>query len=294
MHQAREIKRTSSLLPGGLSAFTTIIVFVVLIIGGLSLAPLTSFKFLPTHTLPSITVRYNWPNISGRVIEMQVTGPLEGAFSTIRGIRRINSESSRGSGRISLSFDKTTDMDAVRFEAAALIRQVYPTLPEGVSRPVLTLNRPDAGETALLTYTINANTTVYTIGKYAEDVIKRRLSDIPGVYSINISGTRPFEWELAYDPEKLYESGIDQSAIQRAINDYLRVRELGMVLWDRRGSVENRINLLFKGNPGGTFDWENIPVTVSGGRIIRLTEVASPVYVEQSPGSYYRGKSCVC
>jgi multidrug efflux pump subunit AcrB len=81
---------------------------------------------------------------------MEVTGPLEGAFSTVRGVREISSESSMGSGSINISFDKTTDMDAARFEIAALIRQVYPGLPEGVSRPVLTVNRPGENEPALL------------------------------------------------------------------------------------------------------------------------------------------------
>jgi len=279
---------TRTLLPRGLSAFTTNIIFVVLIIGGISLAPLTSFKFLPSRTLPSITVSYMWPNISGRVIEMQVTGPLEGAFSTVRGINEIESNSYRGGGWIRISFDKSADMDAARFEIAALIRQVYPGLPEGVSRPALTLNRPDDGETALLTYTINANTTVYTIGRYAEDVIKRGISDIPGLYSVTIDGMLPFEWEIVYDPEKLHELGIDQNMLRSAISRYLNVREMGQVLDDSDGERENRINLLFRGNPGGEFEWEDIPVAVSGNRIVNLTEVARPSWVEQQARRYYR------
>lgn len=280
--------RQPGLLPWGMSAFTTNIIFVVLIIGGIALAPLTSFKFKPTRALPSISVSYNWPNISGRVIEMQVTGPLESAFSTVRGIRNINSVSSRGSGRINMAFDKTADMDAIRFEIAALIRQVYPKLPEGVSRPSLTLNRPGENEPPLITYTINAKTTVFTIGKYAEDVIKRRLSDIPGVYSIDITGTLPYEWELQYDADRMQELGIDHTKLRASINNYLSVHEMGQVLLDRDGDTENRINLLFRGNPGDNFDWEHIPVAVSGGRIVKLTEVAQPWYVEQAPNSYYR------
>jgi multidrug efflux pump subunit AcrB len=278
----------AGLLPGRLSAFTINIIFVVLIIGGISLAPLTSFKFLPSRTLPSITVTFSWPNISGRIIEMEVTGQLEAAFSTVRGIREISSQSARGSGSINISFDKTTDMDATRFEIAALIRQVYPGLPEGVSRPLLTLNRPDDRETALLTYTINANTTVYTIGRYGEDVIKRRLSDIPGVYSVNIAGMLPFEWELEYDTGKLYELGLEQNTLRTAIGDYLRVHEMGQVLTGRDTESENRVNLLFRGNNTGSFRWEDIPVGVSGDRIIRLTEVVRPAYIEQRATRYYR------
>jgi multidrug efflux pump subunit AcrB len=284
----RNNKGDLHLMPGGMSAFTTIVIFVVLILGGISLAPLTSFKFLPESSLPSITVRYSWPNISGRVIEMQVTSPLEGAFSTIRGLKGINSESSRGSGRITLSFHKKTDMDEVRFEVSALIRQVYPTLPEGVSRPQLSLNRPDAGERALLTYTINAKATVQSIGRIAEDLISRRLAEIPGIYNVHISGVRNLEWEMNYDPGKLTDLGLTAGSIRNAIINYFSVREPGQAVLSRAAGRENKITLLFRGNTRDILDWEQIPVALSGDKIVRLTEVVKPLYVEQSPNSYYR------
>ncbi len=276
------------LMPGGLSAFTVNIIFVVLVIAGLSLAPLVSFMFMPTRSLPSITVSYNWPNVSGRVIEMEVTGPLEGAFSTVRGVTQISSQSSRGRGWVEMEFDKATDMDAVRFEVASLIRRVYPNLPDGVSRPEVRLNRPGDDERAIMTYTVNANATTYSIGRYAEDVVKRQLSDIPGVYEVRVTGTRPFEWVLKYDSERLHSLGLDQNSLQGAIQEYLSAREMGQVLESRTEEREERINLLFRGNPQNNFTWENIPVTVSGNRIIYLTEVARPAYVEQQPVSYYR------
>jgi multidrug efflux pump subunit AcrB len=276
------------LRPGGFSAFTIIVIFVVLIIAGISLIPLTSFKFLPTRTLPSISVSYQWPNISGRVIEMQVTGPLEGAFSTVRGIKEISSESSRGMGRITIAFDKSSDMDAVRFEIATLIRQVYPGLPEGVSRPVLTLNRPDDNETALITYTINASASLHFIGRYAEDIIQGQLSDIQGVYSINIYGAVPYEWELVYDSHRLQELGIEPGTLRSAVNSYMSVNELGQVIQNTEDNEQRTINLLLRGNTHDNFDWENIPVAMSGDRVIRLTEVARASFVEQQPTSFYR------
>lgn len=62
--------------PGVFSPFTTIVVFVVLIIAGLAILPFVSFRLVPSRSLPSITVQYNWPDIPSRIIEMEVTGPL--------------------------------------------------------------------------------------------------------------------------------------------------------------------------------------------------------------------------
>jgi multidrug efflux pump subunit AcrB len=276
--------------PGVFSPFSSIVVFVVLIIAGLALIPFVSFRLVPSRSLPSITVQYNWPDIPGRIIEMEVTGPLEGAFSIIRGISEISSESGRGRGSITLSVDKTTDLDAVRFEVSMLIRQLYPSLPDGVSRPVIRLNRPDDSETAILTYTINAGASLKVIGEYAENQIKPAISAVKGIYSVDIYGAVPYHWELEYDHYQLQELGITTAQIRQSVQNFLGSLELGQVWENPEPGAGNwqKINLVMFGGSGERIPWESIPVTVSGGRMVRLTEIIRPVYKEQQPAAYHR------
>src|SRR5210317_1929648 len=112
------------------SAFSVIVVFMMLMILGLAFLPKLSVRLHPSRSMPSLTVSYNWLNASPRLVEQNVTAPMEGLFNTIIGVKSIESNSFQGGGRINLQFDKKSDMDAMRFEVASKIREIYPKLPE--------------------------------------------------------------------------------------------------------------------------------------------------------------------
>jgi multidrug efflux pump subunit AcrB len=61
---------------------------------------------------------------SGEVIDAEITTPLEGVMSTLSGLVKLRSKTGKGSGRITLTFDKEVDMDTMRFEVSALMRQL--------------------------------------------------------------------------------------------------------------------------------------------------------------------------
>jgi len=132
---------------------------------GVFILPKLSVRLNPSSTLPSITVNYTWINASPYALEREVTAILEGGFSTIKGVSKISSKSSKGRGSITLDFDKYTNIDVVRFEVATTIRQLYKKLPERTSYPTISVNKPneDKKEQAFLSYTINAPLTPFVI-----------------------------------------------------------------------------------------------------------------------------------
>jgi multidrug efflux pump subunit AcrB len=79
--------------------------------------------------LPGLSVSYNWPDASARVIEQEVTSRLEGLFSGVKGVKEVLSISSKGFGRINLSIKKTVNLDAARLERSSLISNI-PFFPE--------------------------------------------------------------------------------------------------------------------------------------------------------------------
>jgi multidrug efflux pump subunit AcrB len=117
------------------SSFSILIIFILLMIVGASLLPLLNVQLTPSRSLPGMSVSYRWPDASARVIEQEVTAKLEGLFSSVKGIKGVSSVSSKGSGRINLSFKKTVNLDAARFEVASLIRRAYSDLQEQIAFP---------------------------------------------------------------------------------------------------------------------------------------------------------------
>ncbi len=154
-----------------LSPFSVIIAFVALMLIGVSLVPYINLQLEPSRSLPTLGISYYWPDASAKVIEQEVTSKLEGLFNSVKGIKNITSVSGKGNGRINLEFKKGTNMDAIRFEIATLIRRAYPDLPRQVSYPVLSLGTGGQKTQPILTYTLNASTSPFFIQKYAEDNI---------------------------------------------------------------------------------------------------------------------------
>ncbi len=271
------------------SSFTINIIFVVLIIIGVTMIPLLSVQLNPTRYLPSMTVTWSWPQTPVRVVEQEVTTTLEGILSTVSGIKNVRSTTSDGGGNIRLEFDKNEDLRFKKFEVAALLREVRDKLPERVSYPSLSVNMPDNQTgSQILTYQINGNASASYIQQMAEETIKPRIALVEGVYQVNVYGASPMEWEIIYDDYILKITGITTSDIQQAIRNHMTERELGGGLETGPDGVPGRTYLSLTGNNADTVVWERIPVKKIGGRILRLGDIASIRLKEQSARTFFR------
>lgn len=272
------------------SAFTTIVVFIVLVILGLALFPRISIHLKNTTVPPIISISYSYSGMPPRVVEQDVTSRLEGLFNTIRGVSNISSRSNVGYGSITLTFDKREDMDAIRFEVASLIREVYPKLPAGVSHPRIA-NSSDNSENneMILFYRLNSPAPPPVIQDFAINKLRPALSDIEGLSEISISGAQPMEWELTYDQNQLSILNISFSDISFAIKNAFSEQVIGigneiegsgepiavksMIL---RTALEEQLN---------NFD---IPIKNVNGRLVRLFDLCKIRRIESMPTNYFR------
>ncbi len=272
-----------------ISAFSIIVSFLCVALAGLAFIPLLPIKLSPSRTLPQLYISYNMPGNSARVIEMEVTSRLEAMLTRIKGTQKISSTSGNGWGFITLELDKHTNIDAARFEASTIIRQTWPSLPDGLSYPILEMSRPDDDEEArpFMNYTLNAAATPIFIQRYAEDQIKPRLSGIPGIYRIDVSGATPMEWRLEYDSRQLVLLGVSLTDIQNAISEYYHKEFLGIA--DSGGEEGEWIRLaLLPETADKGFDPSRIQVTGNDGKQIRLDQLLNVTRQEEAPRNYYR------
>ncbi|MDR1864957.1 MAG: efflux RND transporter permease subunit [Bacteroidales bacterium] len=264
-------------------------IWVTLSIAGIACLPLLHVQWQPSHTLPALTVNYAWQNVSGRVVEQEVTSVLEGGLNRIRGIRKIASVSRNNGGYITIEFDKATDMDAARFEASSVIRQLYPKLPEGVSYPALSLNRADnEQEKALLVYSLQAPANPAGIQQYAEERMKPALAQVEGVNRMAVYGASPYEWMIEYDAAQLQAAGLTPYAVQQAVSRYYGAESLGTVRDTDAGGREAWMQLSVGNSATRRARLEEIPLAQVDGRQLLLGDIARIRHVEQEPASYYR------
>jgi multidrug efflux pump subunit AcrB len=266
------------------SPFSVTVVFLALIVIGAAFIPVLDIRYQPSRNLPEINIRYYWNNASPKVIEDE-TSKLEGILGKISQVKSIESNSSIGYGTITLTFDKTADLDKKRYEISTLIRQVRGKLPEGMSYPeIVSRSVTEENQTAFMTLTLNANASTHFIKKIGEQELIPALSGIAGVGDIILSGATPYRWEVTFDPELLHTYDVPVYEIRSALN---RLGE-NVFLGNHTDPNGSAIPVLYT---AGTIDpnhWGTVPIGNKNGRVIYLSDVATVKLNEQPPANYHR------
>ncbi|SEK20089.1 efflux RND transporter permease subunit [Parapedobacter koreensis] len=273
-----------------ISSFSIILTFVCLSFVGLALLPMLSVKLSPAQTLPQISVEFSMYGSGPRTVEIEATSKLEAMFNRMSGIRHISSTSGNGWGRISIEFDKHTDMDIARFEVSTIVRQLWPRLPENVSYPRISQSRADQNaEKAFLSFTINASAPPQDIQDLVESTLRPQLSMIAGVNSVAVSGSTPMVWQLLYDADQLNTHGILIRDIQEAITNSLQKDFLDMAFAQSGEDDKSWISVML--SPSETHQEDvlkSVGIKRVDGVIVPLGKIVKINRIESQPQSYYR------
>ncbi len=272
-------------------SFSIILAFVCLSLIGLAFIPLLSVKLSPSESMPQIEVSFSMYGSASKVVETEVTSKLEAMLCRMKGAESIWSDSGNGWGRVCIRFDKHTNMDMVRFETSTIVRQVWPSLPRGVSYPSVSLSlSDDQGGRPFMSYTINAPSDPILIQQFTENQIKTKLSQIPGVNRIDVGGAMPMQWKLTYDYELLKHHQISLQSIQDAIQKHLSKEFLGTVSQQQTSGELQWIRLAIvpKNNENATLNLSDIRIKNKGGKIFSLDKLVQATYEAEEASSYYR------
>lgn len=272
-----------------ISPFTVILVMVTLMVIGVTMIPMLNIQYSPGVRQKGISVWCSWPGASARVVEQEVTSKIEGALAPISGIQEMYSSSYKDGGSVSLSFKKEANMDAVRFDISSRLRQLYASLPEGVSYPQLSTGMDGEKASPVLTYTINADLPTWLIAQYVEKNIAEPLSRLEGVNNVSVTGATPFEWVVTFDPNRCATLEITGGDIRAAFSAQNRNDQLGLGLISDPGSEDLRqIRVGLKQATLPPEAWNELPIKSVVGRIVRLGDIATVEHRQKLPDTYLR------
>lgn len=263
-------------------AFTVLLLMAVSAVVGIVSIPMLNVQYAPTAAGRSVSVSCSWPDVSARVMEAEVTSKVEGVLSSISGSTGITSTSDVGGSTVSVELRKGTDMSAVRFEIATKIRNLYPSLPEGVSYPEISLDtRGGTSQRSAVSYSIKSTLPSEEIRKFVSERVLEPLSTVDGVDKVTFWGATPFELEITFDADKAAAAGITGSDIATAFIEAHSTDNVGLI-----GTEEGLVSLKLREE--SSEDIGAIPVKNAEGRIVHLRDIATWAYKETTPTSYYR------
>ena len=165
--------------------FTTMVVFIVIILGGIAFIRLP-IDLMPEITYPTLSISANYENASAREMEELVTRPIEEAMSAVPGVEEITSNSSEGGSSVRMSFTWGTDLDAASNDIRDRLDRVIRRLPEDMERP--SLRKFDLASFPILIVGASSNLDPVQMRMIIENQIKYRIERLPGVASLDIFG----------------------------------------------------------------------------------------------------------
>lgn len=262
-----------------LSPFSVVLIMVALSLVGIASLPRLNVQYTPTKEGQSIYVSFGYSNASAEVVEAEVTSKLEGVLVGVGGVSGSSSSSYKGGGSVTVNFRKGTDMDASRFEVASAVRNIYPSLPKGVSYPYISLS--GGGDGSNISYIVKGSIPSREISKYLKEHVLSQISAIKGVEKVDIGGGVPFRRVITFDAAKASSSRINASDIASAFDSYYGSSVIGI-------SEEEGGLLTVRLKEASGDDFGNIPVKNINGRVVYLREIADWRDEESLPDSYYR------
>lgn len=267
---------------GGISSFSVLLIAVALAAVGIVSIPRLNVQYKPSEPGHTIRVSYRLAGASSESLESEVTSKIEGVLAGLDGCRKVTSVSSKGVGSVSVTFGKNTDIAAARFEVASAVRNLYPSLPEGLTYPSISLNAGGEKKTPAISYQVKSPLPSAEIEKFIKNHIQTPLSSVKGVEDIRISGVSPYQWVITFDAGKLVSLGMKAADISSAFRNHYSERLLGMT--ELPGG--NVMGVRLASSSGD--DFGAIPVRKVAGRVVYLRDIATWRYEESLPDTYFR------
>ena len=195
---------------------TSLLAVAVLIVGilGYRALPVSS---LPQVDFPTIAVSTSLPGASPETIAALVTGPLERQLGQIPALALLTSTSSYGLSQITLQFDLNRDIDGASQDVQQAINAAGSTLPRTLPYPP-TYAKINPADTPVLTLALTSATLpLRELSDLADTLIAQRVSEVPGVGSVNVQGGLKPAVRVQADLEALASVGMSLEDLRSAV-----------------------------------------------------------------------------
>ena len=198
---------------------------------------------LPAINIPVVNVSTLYTGSSPEVIDEQVTQIIENSVSTISGITDINSSSSLGVSRVTVSFDPNTDKNVVLQQVAALVNAATRKLPTGIQAPVV--RTFDINSQPVIQFGVSGGGRPLTeVNDYVQNSLAPMLERVDGVANITFNGAPAREFQVLLNPAKLRYYDLSSTQVVTAITN---------------NAIDQPIGTITTHNNSLTFSTQNVP-----------------------------------
>jgi multidrug efflux pump len=248
-----------------------------LFMAAIVLVGLVAYKQLPVSALPevdypTIQVITFYPGASPDVMASSITAPLERQFGQVPGLNQMTSISSQGSSIITLQFMLELNIDVAEQEVQASINAAGTYLPKDLPNPPI-YSKSNPADTPIITLGLTSKSLpLAKVEDYADTRLVQKISQLPGVGLVTISGGQKPAVRIQLNPTALSSYGLTLEDVRTAIAA-TNVNQAKGVFDGRLQSYTISANDQLLASP----DYRPLIVAYRNGAPVQLSDVASVV-----------------
>ncbi len=189
---------------------------------GLLLAGCVAYLQLPVSALPevdypTIQVVTFYPGASPDVMASAITAPLERQFGQVPGLSQMTSSSSSGASVITLQFSLDLNIDVAEQQVQAAINAASTYLPKDLPNPPI-YTKTNPADAPILTLALSSKTLpLVKIEDFADTRLAQKISQLPGVGLVSISGGQKPAVRVQVNPTALASYGLTMEDVRTAV-----------------------------------------------------------------------------
>ncbi|MEO8305964.1 MAG: MdtB/MuxB family multidrug efflux RND transporter permease subunit [Betaproteobacteria bacterium] len=250
---------------------TTLLMVAVLLAGFVAyrVLPLSA---LPEVDYPTIQVVTLYPGASPDVMASSVTAPLERQFGQMPGLNQMSSTSSGGASVITLQFSLQLSLDVAEQEVQAAINASGNFLPTDLPNPPI-YNKVNPADTPILTLALTSKTlTLPQLEDLADTRIAQKISQLPGVGLVSISGGQRPAIRIQVNPKALAAYGLSLDDVRTSIANANTNQAKGSFDGPTRASTIDANDQLKT-----AAEYQQLIIAFKNGAPVRLSDVADAI-----------------
>ena len=266
---------------------TTSLVFIIIVIFGLTGFSSLSLAMLPNMEFPMAVVYAVYPGAGPQEVEELVTRPLESACATVSGMEELTSSSSENMSMVMVTFSDGTNMDTAALNLREKIDLVKSSLPDDCQAPTVMTINPDMMPVAVYALT---GRDLADLQNLAEDVFSPALERVEGVASVEVSGGVESEIAVVTYADRLAGYGLSVSYISNILSANNMMIPAGTVQ-NGSGTLSVRTDAQFS----SIDDIRDTLIPLPTGGSVRLGELADVQLTRQDATAMAKvnGEACV-
>jgi len=201
---------------------TTLMIFVAIIVLGLTSLPKLGLDLMPELEIPAVSVITAYQGAGPEEIETLITEPMEDTLSTISGVDEVISVSKEGLSAVTLKFNWGEKIDESVNDVREKIDLIRERLPEESENPIIF--KFDLSMMPIVIIAITAEDSYPNLEDIVRDEIVDPLKRVKGVASAMAGGGLERQIRIDIDRQKLV--ALDMSVTQ--VNAALAAQNLSI------------------------------------------------------------------